>query len=74
MNTRRATRKFSWMVISFLIIASITYLFIANWFKAAIIAIISILLEIFELEFLETIENEKIVHIIRSAQKESSYK
>jgi uncharacterized membrane protein len=74
MSARRATRKLSWMVISFLITASITYLFIANWFKAAIIAIISILLEIFELKFLETIESEKNVHISRSAQKESSYK
>lgn len=74
MNERRATRKISWMIISFLITASITCLFIAKWFKATIIAIISILLETFELKFLKTIEIEKIVRISRSVQKESSYK
>ena len=56
----RTKKLFSWGLISFLTTTAITYVFVGNWFQTIFIATILVLLEIFELAFLERKQIVKI--------------
>jgi uncharacterized membrane protein len=51
MGSRRMNQTFSWLMISFLITALITYLLIGQWIKAILLATISVLMEGIGLKF-----------------------
>ncbi len=64
MSSRIKNKLFAWSVVSFFITTSITYVFVRNWFQTMFIAAISVLLEIFNLAF---VEKREIIQISRAS-------